>query len=134
MCENLHKIALCALILQKWHPKSKCFFGGHYFFVFFGQVRGNLAQAWGKFGQKLCLKCFDLKKCGQNEMQSFFWRSFSVEFFSGKYGEIWAKILRTPKNLPSPTPMILMLRRMNSALVRIELDLIKCNFRLQSLV
>jgi len=24
----------------------------------------------------------------------------------GKLGEIWAKILRTPKNLPAPTPMV----------------------------
>ena len=30
---------------------------------------------------------------------------FEVIFFSGKLGEIWAKILRTPKNLPAPTPM-----------------------------
>jgi len=26
--------------------------------------------------------------------------------FSGKFGEIWEKILRTPKNLPAPTPML----------------------------
>jgi len=25
--------------------------------------------------------------------------------FSGKFGKIWAKILRTPKNLPAPAPM-----------------------------
>jgi len=56
------QIAVCALILQKWHPKSKCrpFFGGHVF----------------------------------------------IYFFSGKLGKIWAKILRTPKNLPAPTPML----------------------------
>jgi len=28
-----------------------------------------------------------------------------LEFFSGTFREIWAKILRTPKNLPAPTPM-----------------------------
>jgi len=39
-------------------------------------------------------------------MQSFFfWRSFSLKFFSGKFGEIWAKSLLTPQNLPAPTPM-----------------------------
>ena len=27
--------------------------------------------------------------------------------FSGKFGKIWAKILRTPKNLLAPTPMVL---------------------------
>ena len=32
-------------------------------------------------------------------------QSFRLEFFSGKFGEIWAKILRTPKNLPAPTPL-----------------------------
>jgi len=30
---------------------------------------------------------------------------FFFEFFSGKFAEIWAKILRTPKTLPAPTPM-----------------------------
>jgi len=36
----------------------------------------------------------------------FLLRSFSLECFSGKFGEIWAKILRTRKNLPAPTPML----------------------------
>ena len=27
-------------------------------------------------------------------------------FFSDKFAEIWAKILRPPKNLPAPTPML----------------------------
>ena len=36
----------------------------------------------------------------------FFWRSFSLEYFSGKFVEIWAKILRTHKTLPAPTPML----------------------------
>ena len=30
----------------------------------------------------------------------------SYKNFSGKFGKIWAKILRTPKNLPSSVPMI----------------------------
>jgi len=113
MCENLCKIAACALILQKWHPKSKCrrFFNFVleviFYLVLFGQV-------WGKFGQKWCLKFFDLKKCTLHgkkagiEMESFFlfWRPSSLEFFSGKFGETWAKTLRTPKTLPAFTPMI----------------------------
>jgi len=33
------------------------------------------------------------------------WSSFSLDSFSGKFAEIWAKILRTPKNLPAPTPV-----------------------------
>jgi len=28
-----------------------------------------------------------------------------LELFSGKFRDIWAKILRTPKNVPAPTPM-----------------------------
>jgi len=36
----------------------------------------------------------------------FFWRSFSLENFSGKFVEIRAKIVRTRKNLPAPTPML----------------------------
>jgi len=35
----------------------------------------------------------------------FFWRLFFWSF-SGKFGEICAKILCTPKNLPAPTPMV----------------------------
>jgi len=52
--------------------------------------------------------CFDLNKCTQHEKKcsGFFWRSFSLEFLSGKFREIWAKILRTPKNLHAPTPMV----------------------------
>jgi len=41
-------------------------------FSFFGQVRRNLVQ-------------------------SFFLRSFCLEFFSSKFAELWAKVLRTPK-------------------------------------
>jgi len=35
----------------------------------------------------------------------FLWWLFSLDCFLGKFAEIWAKILRTPKNLPAPTPM-----------------------------
>jgi len=80
ICENVRKAA------QPFFWKS-CFY-----LVLFGQVKWNM----GKFGEiwakKVLEVCFDF-----NEMQSFFWKSFSLEFFSGKFGEIWAKILRTPK-------------------------------------
>jgi len=66
---------------------------------------------------------FDLKKNGaqlmQNHMKTFF--SFAIpkmvimknyshkkrlkKYFSGKFGKIQAKIFRTPKNLPAPTPI-----------------------------
>jgi len=40
------------------------------------------------------------------EMQSFLYgRAFSLDSFSGKFAEIWAKILRTLQNLPATTPM-----------------------------
>jgi len=55
MCENLRKIALCALILQKWRPNSKCrrFFFLEVIFLqfFFGQVReiwASLGEIWAK--------------------------------------------------------------------------------------
>jgi len=77
MCENLRKIALCALILQKWHPKSKCrrffhFFGSH---VFFGQVGRDLGKndADVLWFEKMCPKW--------NEMQSF------LDVISGKFGQ-----------------------------------------------
>jgi len=46
MCANLRKIAVCVLILQKWHPKWKCtcFFGDHFLWNFFRQVWGNLGK------------------------------------------------------------------------------------------
>jgi len=59
---------------------------------------------FGKFGQKWCLRCLDLKRCAKwNAI--FFCRSFSLEFVSDKFGEIWSKSLRTPQKLPAPTPM-----------------------------
>jgi len=36
----------------------------------------------------------------------FFLILFSLDYFSDKFVEIWAKILRTPKNLPAPTPVL----------------------------
>ena len=110
MCEHLRKIALCALILQKWHPKSKCtlfLFWRSCFFSPFRASQGKFGQVWGKFRQKWCLKCFDLKKCAQHEKKCsrFFGGHFLWRYFSGKFGEIWAKILHTPKNLPIPTRM-----------------------------
>jgi len=30
---------------------------------------------------------------------------FDAQHLSGKFGEIWAKFFRTPKNMPTPTPV-----------------------------
>jgi len=38
-------------------------------------------------------------------MKSFFLEVTFLEFFSGKFGRIQAKVLRTSYNLPAPTPM-----------------------------
>jgi len=54
------------------------------------------------------LKCFDLKKCAQHEKKCshlFFLEVIFFGVFFGMFGEIWANILRTPKNLPAPTPV-----------------------------
>jgi len=37
-------------------------------------------------------------------MQSFFLKVVFFGVYSSTFGEIWAKILRTPNNLPAPTP------------------------------
>jgi len=43
-----------------------------------------------------------------------------LEFFSGKFGEIWVKILRTLKNLPAPTPMVKDIARHDSNNIKLE--------------
>ena len=73
--------------------------------VVFGQLKGN----WGSFDEiwaKMVLKLPRFENNAPSEMQSFFlWRSFSLDSFSGTFAEIWAKIIRTTKILPAPTPM-----------------------------
>ena len=107
ICENVSQIAVCALILQKWHPKSKCrrffsffFWNSCFYLVLFGQVRVNMGEngAWSVLSFKKIRPTW-------KEMQLFFFRSFSLEFFSGKFGEIWAKIPRILKNFLAPTLM-----------------------------
>ena len=87
-----------ALILHKIAPKIKVqtVFRRSCFYVV---VPGKLPANLGKFGLKWCLKCFDLKKCARYEMkmQSFFLEVILFGIFSGKFGEIWAKIYHTPK-------------------------------------
>ena len=59
-----------------------------------------------KFGHKMVLELPRFENNAPSEMQSFLlWSSFSLDSSSGKFAEIWAKILRIPKNLPAPTPM-----------------------------
>ena len=72
-----------------------------FFFSFFGQVMGNLNKnsAWSASIWKNAPK---MKWNAVVFLEVIF---FGV--FSGNFGEIWAKILRTPKNLPALTPMSL---------------------------
>ena len=76
-------------------------FGGHVFISFYS---GKLGEIWASSIMVLEL-CFDLNKCTK-KCSRFFWISFSLELFSGKFREIWAKIFHTPKNLHAPTPMV----------------------------
>jgi len=99
MYENLRKIALCVVILQKWRRKSKCrrsfFLEVMFLQFFFGQVRGNL----GKNGAWNALIWKNAPKMEWNAV--LFLVLFSLEFFLGNLGNI----LRSPKNLPAPTSM-----------------------------
>jgi len=79
----------------------------------------NLWEAHWKSEQKQRPTYFDLKIMApdltwtaffrrwhgaQIDMKSFFWRSLILKYFSDKFGRILEKLLRTPKNLPVPTP------------------------------
>jgi len=57
MGEYLRKSTACGLILQKWHPKSKCRLFLEVMFLF-SSFRASL----GKFGQKWCLKVLSFEK------------------------------------------------------------------------
>jgi len=48
MCENLRKIALCALILQKRRPNSKCRRFSFFEVMFSGFFSGKLGEIWAK--------------------------------------------------------------------------------------
>ena len=86
ICKTVRKIAVCALILQIWHPKSRCrcFFSfiGHVFVLFFS---GKLGEIWASSTTVLEL-CCDLNKYTQHEeMQSFF---LEVIFFGVFFGQV----------------------------------------------
>ena len=61
-------------------------------FSWFRASQGKCGQNWAEYGQKWCLKCL-----AASEMQSFFCRSFSLDFSSGKFAEIQAKFFASPK-------------------------------------
>jgi len=94
MCENLRKIALYALIKSAARNQRAdvSFFWRS---CFFRQI-GDIWQVWWKFGQKLCLKCFDLKKM-RRKWNAVIFEVILFYFFSGKFREIWVKSLAPPK-------------------------------------
>ena len=67
ICEHICKIAVCALNLQKWHPKSKC---------------------WRFFGEFRLKWCFDFKKWAHEKKCSRFWGHFSGVFFGQVKGNL----------------------------------------------
>jgi len=108
ICVNLSKIAVRALILRKWHPKIFLlfiFWKSCINLVIFGQLKGNLGKFWWNLDKNGAKNASIWKQCVQWNAVVFLWRSFSLDCFSGKFVEIWAKILRTTKNLIAPTPM-----------------------------
>ena len=77
------------------------------------------SKAPWKSEQKWRPKCFDLKIMAPKltwkaffgdhmapELRTLFWRSLNLKYFSGTFVRIRAKFLRTPKNLPAPTPIV----------------------------
>ena len=65
---------------------------------FFGQVRGNLGKFGGNLDKNGAWSALIWKKCALNGMKcSHYLRWFSLEFFSGKFREIWAKYFAPPK-------------------------------------
>jgi len=85
--------------VKKW--RRFFFFGRHVLFVVFGQIRKNLGKLEWNLGKNWCLKFL----APSEVVLSLFWEVIFSGFFSGKFAEIRAKILRTPKNLPAPSPM-----------------------------
>ena len=81
---------LSALILQKWHPKSKCrlfcLFGGHDFIWFFSGKLGELWASLGEIWAKMVLEVLWFKKCAQHKKK---WSRFFWSFFRGSLGKFW---------------------------------------------
>jgi len=54
MCENLRKIAVCTLMLQKMAPRIKAltiFLRTGFYLAFFRQVKGNMGTFMGNLGK-----------------------------------------------------------------------------------
>jgi len=109
MFEYLRKIAVCALIFlfyKNGTPNQSAdvfrfFWRSCFYLVLFGQIRGILGKFGGNLGKYGAWSALIWKNAPDMKRNA-------VVFFGGHFsgnGEIWAKIRRTPKNLPVPTPM-----------------------------
>jgi len=86
------------------------------------KISENLGKILENPGKNGTQRCFFKKKAPKTREDLFFeitpqkgldlcGRQFvgkTRKNFSCKFGEIWAKILHTPKNLPAPTPVVSM--------------------------
>jgi len=95
MCEKLRKIALCALILQKWHLKCRRFLEVMFF-----------SSTWRKILAKMLFEVlwFEKMRPKWNAAVVYF---LEVVLFGVFFGQVWTEILRNLKNLPVPTPLLL---------------------------
>jgi len=66
----------------------------------------NFSQNMCKPSQNRCMCVNFTKMTPEWKWRRFFWGHFLLEYFSGTFADIWANVLREPKKLPVPTPMV----------------------------
>jgi len=101
MCKPLQNCCTC-FDFTKMAPKNYFFWKSCINLVIFGQLKGNLGKFWWNLGKNGAWTASLWKTMRPVKCSRFLWKSFSLDSFSGKFVEIWAKILRTPKNLSAP--------------------------------
>jgi len=84
--------------------------------MWFAENLGNITENSRKNGAQHCLTSKNGAQCLHKNTWRLFWRShlcgrefvdkICTKNFSGEFGEIRAKILRSPQNLPAPKPMM----------------------------
>jgi len=94
MCEYLRKIAVCALISQKWHQNQSagilfCFWRSCFYLVLFGQVRGNL----GKNGAWSALIWKNAPNIKRNAVVFL-----EVILFGVVFGQVWGNLGKNPSH------------------------------------
>ena len=94
LCENVRRIAVCALKFQKWHPESKCrrlLWRSSLYLV----ILGKLGEIWASLGEiwaKMVLEvCFDLKNAPNMKRNA-------IVFFCGSY-ILWSSFVQVWGNL-----------------------------------